>query len=85
DYLRQVIIEDSLGIGAHLEMQMQALVDSYECDWKQVVDDPEKAKLFYNFVNADEKDPEQLYVRERGQLRPATAQEKLESLAIELV
>jgi nitrite reductase (NADH) large subunit len=50
-----------------------------------VVDDPEKAKLFYNFVNDDAKDPEQLYVRERGQLRPATAQEKLENLAIELV
>ncbi len=85
DYLRQVVIEDKLGIGAHLEIQMQSLVNSYQCDWQQVVDDPEKAKLFYNFVNADEKDPEQLYVRERGQLRPATAQEKLESLAVELV
>ncbi len=85
DYLRQVVIEDSLGIGMHLEMQMQALVDTYQCDWQQVVDDPEKAKLFYNFVNDDAKDPEQLYLRERGQLRPATAQEKLESLAIELV
>lgn len=85
DYLRQVVIEDKLGIGAHLEIQMQSLVNSYQCDWQQVVDDPEKAKLFYNFVNADEKDPEQLYVRERGQLRPATAQEKLENLAVELV
>ena len=85
DYLRQVVIEDSLGIGAQLEIQMQTLVDTYQCDWQQVVDDPEKAKLFYNFVNDDAKDPEQLYVRERGQLRPATAQEKLDGIALELV
>ena len=85
DYLRQVIIEDSLGIGEQLEAQMQALVDTYECDWKRVVDDPEKTRLFYNFVNADQRDPNQVYVRERGQLRPATAQERLESIALELV
>lgn len=85
DYLRQVVIEDSLGIGTQLETEMQALVDTYRCDWQQVVDDPSKAKLFYNFVNANEKDPEQLYVRERGQLRPATAEEKLANVAIELV
>jgi nitrite reductase (NADH) large subunit len=82
DYLRQVVIEDSLGIGTQLETQMQALVDGYQCDWKRVVDDPEKAKLFYTFVNSDAKDPEQVYVRERGQLRPATAQEKLDQVAI---
>lgn len=85
DYLRQVIIEDSLGICEQLESQMQALVDSYECDWKRVVDDPEKTRLFYNFVNADQRDPNQVYVRERGQLRPANAQERLESIALELV
>lgn len=85
DYLRQVIIEDSLGICEQLETQMQALVDSYECDWKRVVDDPEKTRLFYNFVNADQRDPNQVYVRERGQLRPANAQERLESIALELV
>ncbi|MBE0494333.1 MAG: nitrite reductase large subunit [Thiomicrospira sp.] len=85
DYLRQVIIEDSLGICEQLEAQMQALVDSYECDWKRVVDDPEKTRLFYNFVNADQPDPNQVYVRERGQLRPANAQERLESIALELV
>lgn len=85
DYLRQVIIEDSLGICEQLEAQMQALVDSYECDWKRVVDDPEKTRLFYNFVNADQRDPNQVYVRERGQLRPANAQERLESIALELV
>lgn len=85
DYLRQVIIEDSLGICEQLEAQMQALVDGYECDWKRVLDDPEKTRLFYNFVNADQRDPNQVYVRERGQLRPANAQERLESIALELV
>ncbi|AHF01248.1 nitrite reductase [Thiomicrospira aerophila AL3] len=85
DYVRQVVIEDSLGIAEQLEQQMQALVDSYACDWQRAVDDPEKTKLFYNFVNADVRDPNQVYVRERGQLRPATAQERLESIELEVV
>lgn len=85
DYVRQVVIEDSLGIADQLEQQMQALVESYACDWKRAVDDPEKTKLFYNFVNADLRDPNQVYVRERGQLRPATAKERLESIELEVV
>ncbi len=38
EYLRDVIVNDRLGIAAELEQQMQGLVDSYECEWKAVVE-----------------------------------------------
>lgn len=57
-YLQNVIINDSLGIVSELEKEMQLLVDSYKCEWKEVVDNPELQKKFNHFVNApDEKDP----------------------------
>jgi nitrite reductase (NADH) large subunit len=77
DYLKQVIIEDSLGIGAELETQMQHLVDTYQCEWKTTIEDPEKVKRFRHFVNTDQPDSSLVYVEEREQKRPATAQEKM--------
>lgn len=57
-YLQNVVINDSLGICNELEKEMQALVDSYKCEWKEVVDNPELQKKFSHFVNApEEKDP----------------------------
>lgn len=59
DYLKNVVVNDSLGIGEQLEEEMQALVDSYECEWKKVVESPELKKRFNHFVNApEEKDPQ---------------------------
>lgn len=40
DHLRDVIVKDSLGIAADLERDLQALVDSYECEWARVVNTP---------------------------------------------
>ena len=40
DYLRKVVCEDSLGIGAELEADMQQLVDSYDCEWKKAIETP---------------------------------------------
>jgi nitrite reductase (NADH) large subunit len=58
DYLRNVVVNDSLGIAEELEIEMQSLVDSYKCEWKEVVDSPELRKRFNHFVNApEEKDP----------------------------
>ena len=33
EYLRRVIVEDALGIGAELERDMQQVVDTYQCEW----------------------------------------------------
>lgn len=77
DYLKQVVIDDSLGIGAELEAQMERVVDTYQCEWKTTVDDPEKLKPFRAFVNTEESDPSIVVVSERGQNRPAFWEEKL--------
>lgn len=58
DYLRNVVINDSLGMAAIWESEMQTLVDSYKCEWKEAVENPEIRKRFNHFVNApEEKDP----------------------------
>ena len=76
DYLRDVVIHDSLGMGAELEAQMQHVVDTYQCEWKTTIENPERVKLFRTFVNSDAKDENVVFVEERGQIRPATAEEK---------
>ena len=70
EYLQDVVINDSLGICDELEEQMQHLVNTYECEWKKAINDPEKLKRFRHFVNTDEPDPSLAYVEERGQKRP---------------
>ncbi len=78
DYLRDVVINDSLGIAAELEHQMEKIVDTYQCEWKTTINDPEKLKRFRSFVNApDTNDDNIVFVSERHQVRPATAEEKL--------
>lgn len=76
DYLKQVIIEDSLGICAELETEMAYQVGSYACEWKATIADPEKLKRFNHFVNVDRPDPSLMRVEERGQLRPPYAHER---------
>lgn len=71
NYLREVILDDKLGIGAELEQQMQELVDSYFCEWTETVKDPERRKFFQQFSNTDEAVDTVEVVKERGQKRPA--------------
>ena len=76
EYLQQVVIEDSLGIAEELEKQMAHLVDTYQCEWKTTIEDPEKVKRFRHFVNSDDTDNNVVFVQERNQIRPATEDEK---------
>jgi nitrite reductase (NADH) large subunit len=76
DYVRQVVCEDSLGIGAELEADMQKLVASYECEWKKAIEDPQILERFRHFVNSDEPDRNVVFVKERGQIRPARPEER---------
>ena len=75
DYLKDVILHDSLGLGAELEAQMQHVVDTYQCEWKTAVTDPEVRKRFRSFVNSDATDERIVFVKERGQIRPARPEE----------
>jgi len=57
-YLKNVIVNDSLGICQSLEEEIAELITHYTCEWKEVVDNVNLKKKFNHFVNApDEKDP----------------------------
>ena len=75
DYLKEVIIDDSLNLAAELEAQMQLVIDRYECEWANALKDPEKLKRFRTFVNEKGGDPDIQFVEERGQRRPISAAE----------
>ena len=81
DYLREVVIEDSLGIAAELEAQMNHIVGTYQCEWKTTLEDPAKLKRFRSFVNSEESDAGVVFVKEREQIRPAKAEERLRLVA----
>ena len=70
-YVKQVVCEDSLGIGAELEADMQKHVDTYECEWKTAIETPEILARFRHFVNSDQADAGVQFVTERGQPIPA--------------
>jgi nitrite reductase (NADH) large subunit len=80
DYVRQVVCEDSLGLGAELEADMQKLVNNYECEWKKAINDPETLKRFRHFVNSEESDRDVVFVAQRGQIRPARPDERESAL-----
>ena len=70
DYLKQVVIEDSLGIAAALDKEMQGLVDTYACEWTQVIENPELQKRFSHFTNSEERDDTIEFVPIRDQKMP---------------
>ncbi|MGP5174040.1 nitrite reductase large subunit NirB [Psychrobacter immobilis] len=84
DYLKAVIIEDSLGIADELEAQMQLLVDNYVCEWAATINDTEKLKRFRHFVNSEQGDENVVFVTDREQIRPATDAEKATIKLVEL-
>ncbi|TBR41777.1 nitrite reductase large subunit [Marinomonas agarivorans] len=75
-YLKAVVIHDKLGLAQELEAQMAHLVDTFQCEWKTTLQDPQKLKAFKPFVNDDRSDNNIIFVEERDQIRPATEQEK---------
>lgn len=82
DHLREVIIEDSLGLCEELEAQMQHLIDQYQCEWTRVVNDPEQRARFRQFVNTEEEEPTIEFVSQRDQARPADWTDELTSLEL---
>jgi nitrite reductase (NADH) large subunit len=76
EYLKQVICQDSLGIGAELEADMARVIATYECEWKKAIEDPAARRRFRHFINSDAGDSNVVFVRDRAQIRPATAAER---------
>jgi nitrite reductase (NADH) large subunit len=68
EYLRNVVINDSLGMAEKWENEIESLIASYKCEWKEAVENPAIRKRFSHFVNApEEKDPTIEFVDMRGQ------------------
>ncbi len=80
DYLKDVVIDDKLGLAEELESQMNKIAGSYQCEWKTTMENPGKLKRFRQFVNSDEQDSNIIFVEERKQPRPATKEERINIL-----
>jgi len=77
DHVRDVVLNDSLGIAADLDAAMARHVDAYVDEWRATLNDPDKLARFVSFVNApDQPDADLRYVVERNQPRPATPAER---------
>jgi nitrite reductase (NADH) large subunit len=77
DHVRDVVVNDSLGLADELEQAVAKHVDTYEDEWAATLADPERLRRFRSFVNAPNvPDPSVARVPERGQFRPATAEER---------
>ena len=76
DYLKDVIIHDSLGLGAELEAEMAIIIATYEDEWKNAVTNPEVRQRFRTFVNSAKADEHIEFVAERGQIRPINNEER---------
>lgn len=79
DYLKDVIVHDSLGIAAELESRMQHVIGTYQDEWRSAIEDPEVRKRFKTFINAkaaEQNDPHIQFAPVRGQIRPKTEAER---------
>ena len=71
-YLREVILNDKLGICASLEQQMNELVGTFFCEWTAAINDAQRKAHFTQFANTSDNIPSAIEgVAERGQTRPA--------------
>ena len=71
EQLKKIVLDDSLNIAEELEKEMQFLVDAYECEWKQAIENEASKKRFSHFVNSDDRDDNLVFVPMREQKMPA--------------
>ncbi|WP_066368308.1 nitrite reductase large subunit NirB [Herbidospora mongoliensis] len=73
--LREILVDDVLGICADLDAQMAAHVVTYADEWRATLDDPVKLSRFVSFVNAPgTPDPSISFTTERDQIKPELLQ-----------
>lgn len=71
EHLRQVLLEDSLGLASQLEAQMEDLVKGFRCEWKVALESPDILKRFRSFANDSRPNAQIRFSTERGQRIPA--------------
>ncbi|QUM89124.1 nitrite reductase large subunit [Moritella sp. 36] len=82
DYLREVVVNDKLGINEQLETDINKLINEFRCEWSEVVESEEQQKRFAHFINSDEQDSNVRFVSARDQHRPASIAEKADTYTI---
>jgi len=71
DHLRDVVCNDSLGLAEEFEQAIARHVEGYACEWKGVLEDPDKLSRFVSFVNAPEvADPTVAFTERSGRKVP---------------
>ncbi|TVZ08861.1 nitrite reductase (NADH) large subunit [Cellulophaga sp. RHA_52] len=70
DYVKDVVINDCLGIVDQLDKDMQHLVETYKCEWKEAIETPEIRAKYTHFVNSTEEDENIEFVALRDQKMP---------------
>ncbi len=81
DYLKSVIVNDSLGLAEELERRMSHVVGTYQDEWRTAVEDPEIRKRFQTYINASadqQADPHIQFTNVRDQIRPLNDAERSE-------
>ena len=71
EHVRDVVLNDSLGINALLEAQMEDLVKGFQCEWKTALENPDILHRFKAFANDPRPNPAICFSVERGQRIPA--------------
>ncbi|MBF4163238.1 nitrite reductase large subunit NirB [Nocardioides acrostichi] len=71
DRVREVVVDDALGLGSELEAEMSRHVAGYFDEWRATIEDPAKLARFVSFVNAPgTPDPNISFDVERDQIKP---------------
>lgn len=70
EHVKDVVINDSLGLAKELEKEMQYVVDTYQCEWQTALETPEKLSQFKPFVNNADTDPSIKFTEQRDQPLP---------------
>ncbi|WP_367395877.1 nitrite reductase large subunit NirB [Pantoea sp. Ep11b] len=83
DYLRDVIVNDRLGLNSQMEEQLAALRATAHCEWKTTLEDKAHLTRFAHFINSSQRDPDVQWVAERDQHRPARVDERIAVTLIE--
>ncbi|NIY46755.1 nitrite reductase large subunit NirB [Cedecea colo] len=73
EYLREVVLNDSLGLGDELEKEMAGVVETYQCEWQTTLNSPDRLALFRSYVNSEQPDEAVQRQTLRGQLQPVSA------------
>ena len=79
DYLKAVIVDDSLGLAEELENRMAHVIGTYQDEWRTAVENPEIRKRFQTYINAsaeEQADPYIQFTEVRDQIRPLNEAER---------